>query len=91
MRSYKINKDNQEQLPDKATIEKYKDFSKLSHEYDRLTKRLKVPLYRDKKMFLILLLIVLIAYLLSVVSTQEEPRNNPDSPQEERINPEGNN
>ena len=65
MRSYKVNKDNKEQLPNKETIEKYKDFSRLSHEYERMTKRPKVPLYKDKKMFLVLLLIVLIAYLLS--------------------------
>ncbi|MGB1104143.1 MAG: hypothetical protein ACPG21_11000 [Crocinitomicaceae bacterium] len=76
MRSYKINKDNKEQLPDQATIEKYKDFSRLSHEYDRLTKRPKVPLYRDKKMFLVLLLIVLVAYLLSVISDHDKESDN---------------
>ena len=67
MKKYKINRDNKVDLPSKKTVEKYKNFSQLSHEYDRLTKRPKVPLYKDKKMFLILLLIVLLAYILSQV------------------------
>lgn len=87
MRSYKVNKDNKETLPDKETIEKYKDFSQLTHEYDRLTKRPKVPLYKDKKMFLVLLLIVLIAYLLSTISTEKSAEDSSVPHQEEVTNP----
>jgi len=64
MRKYKINRAEQK-VPSKETIEKYKDFSRLSHAYDHYTKKPKVPLYKDKRMFLFILLIVLMAYLLS--------------------------
>ena len=65
MRKYKVNRDQTKSVPDKATIEKYKDFSKLSHEYENYVKRHRRPIYKDKKLFFILLLIVLLAYLLS--------------------------
>ncbi len=65
MRKYTVNNDDKPKAPSKETIEKYKDFSQLSHEYDRLTKRPKVPIYRDKRMFLVLLLILLVVYLVS--------------------------
>jgi len=64
MRKYKINRAEQK-VPSKETIEKYKDFSRLSHAYDHYTKKPKVPLYKDKRMFLFILLIALMAYLLS--------------------------
>jgi len=67
MRKYKINKDQSEKNPSKATIEKYKDFSKLSHEYDNYVKRHRRPIYKDKKLFFLLLLIILLAYLLSTM------------------------
>ena len=83
MRKYKINRTTEQQLPSKETIEKYKDFSRLSHEYDRLTKRPKVPLYKDKRMFLVLLLIVLMAFLLAEVVSEE--KNNKDNQDKEQI------
>jgi len=64
MRKFKINRAEQK-IPSKETIEKYKDFSRLSHAYDHYTKKPKVPLYKDKRMFLFILLIALMAYLLS--------------------------
>lgn len=72
MQEVKINKENDAKSPSKESIEKYKNFSHLSHEYDRLTKRPKVPLYKDKKMFLMLLLIVLVAYLVSEAVSEEK-------------------
>lgn len=75
MRKYKINRTSEQKLPSKETIEKYKDFSRLSHEYDRLTKRPKVPLYKDKRMFLILLLIVLMAFLLAEAADEKDEKN----------------
>lgn len=65
MRKFEVDKDKKQKLPTKEDMEKYKDFSRLSHEYDKVVKRPKVPLYKNKKMFLILLLVVLLAYLLS--------------------------
>jgi len=64
MRKFKINRAEQK-IPSKETIEKYKDFSRLSHAYDHYTKKPKVPLYKDKRMFLFILLVALMAYLLS--------------------------
>jgi hypothetical protein len=76
MRKYKVNRTGEQKLPSKETIEKYKDFSRLSHEYDRLTKRPKVPLYKDKRMFLILLLIVLMAFLLAEAGDGKDDNKN---------------
>lgn len=78
MREYKINRTKEKELPGRDVIEKYKDFSRLSHEYDRLTKRPKVPIYKDKKMFLVLLLIVLVAYLLATLQEEKSDAENED-------------
>jgi len=76
MRKYKVNRTKTVKVPSKETIEKYKDFSRLSHAYDRFVKRPKKPLYRDRKMFLFILIIALMAYLLSQVGKDEETDNN---------------
>ena len=65
MRKFEVNKDNKQSLPTKEEMAKYKDFARLSHEYDKVVKRPKLPLYKDKRMFLLLLLIILLAYLIS--------------------------
>lgn len=69
MKNYKINRTDPKETPSSETIAKYKNFAQLSHEYDRLVKRPKVPIYKDKLMFLVLLLIVLIAYILSELNS----------------------
>ena len=48
-------------------IHKYRDFNSLFVQYQEITKRQKVPIYRNKKIFLFLILIALIAYLLSKI------------------------
>jgi hypothetical protein len=48
-------------------MQKYKDFSRLKANYDKTTKRPIKPIYKDKKFFLGLLIIVIIAYLLSMI------------------------
>lgn len=46
-------------------IDKHKDFKKLYYNYQKATKPLyKTPLYKDKKVFLALLLIILLTYLI---------------------------
>ena len=65
MTKYKINRDQEPKIPSKEEMEKYKDFSRLSANYDKFTKRPKLPLYKDKRFFLAILIIALIAYLLS--------------------------
>lgn len=74
MRKYKINREQEVKLPSKETIAKHKDFTNLWHEYDRYTKRPKVPIYRDRKMFFFLLLIALLALLLAQVAKEDEEK-----------------
>ncbi|MDA7803258.1 hypothetical protein N8987_01610 [Crocinitomix sp.] len=80
MKKYKINRDQETEVPSKESIAKYKDFTHLSHEYDRLTKRPKVPLYKDKRMFLVLLIILLITYLASQTLEEDSSEENQDEP-----------
>jgi len=72
MRKYTINRGKEQKIPSKDTIEKYKDFSRLSHAYDLYTKRPKKPLYKDKRMFLFILLIALMAILLAEAAKEKE-------------------
>ena len=65
MTKYKINRDKEPKLPSKADMEKYKDFNALNANYDKFVKRPKLPLYKDKRFFLALLAIGLIAYIIS--------------------------
>ncbi|MBK6526486.1 MAG: hypothetical protein IPG07_13645 [Crocinitomicaceae bacterium] len=74
MRKYKVNRTAEQKIPSKETIEKYKNFSQLSHAYDHYTKKPKKPLYKDKRMFLFILVIALLAYLLSE-AVQEEKKD----------------
>lgn len=62
MKKYKLNKDNTQ--PSDDTINRYKDFGKVSHRFESLTRRPK-PLYKNPKVFLALVLIALLAWLLS--------------------------
>lgn len=80
MKKYKINRDQPPVPPSKETIAKYKNFAQLSHEYDRLTKKPKVPLYKDKKMFLILLLIVAVAFVIAQMDDEETKNEDGTSP-----------
>ena len=65
MTKYKINRDQEPKTPTQEQMEKYKDFSRLTANYDKFTKRPKLPLYKNKRFFLALIIIALIAYLLS--------------------------
>ena len=47
---------------------RYKDFASLSHKYERLAKRPKKPLYKDPKLFLLLLIIGLMFLLVFLES-----------------------
>jgi hypothetical protein len=65
MRKFKLNTGKTKE-PSSESMKRYKDFASLSHQYDRITKRPKKPIYKDPKLFLFLLLIGLIALLLFV-------------------------
>lgn len=64
MTKYKINRDQPPKAPTKEQMDKYKDFSRLTANYDSVTKRPKLPLYKNKKLFLVVLLLLLILYLI---------------------------
>ena len=91
MRKYKINRTESVKSPSKEAMEKYKDFSRLSHEYDKLVQRPKKPLYQDKKMFLIVLLIALIAMLIVQAIDEDEEKNNEEENTTGWINPDSSN
>jgi hypothetical protein len=65
MKKYRINK-NQKAKPKltKSDIQRYKSFNSLMLQYDEVTKRSKIPLYKNKKLFMLLLILALIAYLI---------------------------
>lgn len=63
MKKFVVNKSRQKTEPSEEQIRRQKDFSRLHHEYERLTKRGKKPLYRDPKLFLLLFLLGLILLL----------------------------
>ena len=70
MKKHRINKEDD--LPSDEEISNYKDFGKLSHSYDKVTKRPKRPLYKDPKAFLGLLLIVIVVYIVSLDDENEQ-------------------
>ena len=72
MRKYKVNREQAVKLPSKEAMAKYKDFSRLTHEYDNIVKRPKKPLYRDKKMFIFILIVALMAVLIARSMAEEK-------------------
>ena len=64
MRKFKLNTDKKDLSPTEAQIKRQKDFSRLHHDYEKLTKRGKKPLYRDPKIFILLFLLGLIMFLV---------------------------
>jgi len=64
MRKFKVNNDAQPKEPTKEQMVRYKDFATISHRYDRIAKRPKRPLYKDPKLFLLLLIIGIVMLLL---------------------------
>jgi len=73
MKQYKINRTKKERpIPSDKEIAKYRDFNRLQVRYNDFTKRSKVPLYKNKKMFLFLMLIGLVAWLVSEGLLEED-------------------
>ncbi len=68
MRKFILNKENKKLTPSEEQIKRQKDFSRLHHQYERLTKRGKKPLYRDPKLFMLLFIIGLVLFLLFLES-----------------------
>ena len=64
MRKFQRNSDKKELTPSQAQINRQKDFARLHHDYEKVTKRGKKPLFRDPKLFVLLFLLALIAFLI---------------------------
>jgi hypothetical protein len=64
MRKFILNKDKKESNPTPEQIKRQKDFSRLHHDYEKLTKRGKKPLYQDPKLFMLLLIIGILLLLV---------------------------
>lgn len=68
---------DQEPLSDEQILQ-HKNFNKLMHEYQRATKPLyKTPLYKNKKVFLVVLLILLVLFLIFESIQKEKVKSNP--------------
>ena len=64
MKTYKVKEDDKKIQPTKEQISRNKDFKRFYANYEKATKRPR-PLYKDPKVFFLLVIIVLIAYLVS--------------------------
>jgi hypothetical protein len=65
-------------------IDKHKDFKRLRANYDEAVKPLyKRPLYKDKKAFIVILIIALLAYLLSEAYKEDEQEQKKVPPTEQ--------
>lgn len=64
MRKFEVHKKTDKIEPTKEQINRQKDFVRLHHQYEKLTKRGKKPLYRDPKMLLLWILIAVILFLI---------------------------
>lgn len=73
MKQYKINRDqNPKAIPSDEVIAKYKNFKQLQVSYKDVTKRSKIPLYKNRKMFLFLLLVALVVWIIAEDGFDEE-------------------
>ena len=68
MRKFSRNTDQSKLNPTDAQIKRQKDFARLHHDYEKLTKRGKKPLYKDPKLFILLFLLGLILLLVLMES-----------------------
>jgi hypothetical protein len=76
MSDIKFNIDKPD-LPDEQ-INKHKDFRKLMYNYHSATKPLyKTPLYRNRRVFIVILLILLVMFLVIEVLDKEEGKKEP--------------
>ncbi len=64
MRKFVINRANKKIEPTKEQINRQKDFARLHHDYERLTKRGKKPIYKDPKLWMLVFIIGLVLFLI---------------------------
>ncbi len=81
MSNFKFNIDKPD-LSDEQ-INKHKDFKKLMYNYQTATNPLyKTPLYKNKKVFIVVLLILLVMYVIVEVLDKEEEGKTPAKQEE---------
>lgn len=64
MRKFSINREKKDLEPSDEQIKRHRDFSRLHHDYERLTKRGKKPIYKDPKLYLIFVIVGIILFLI---------------------------
>lgn len=64
MRKFSVNREKESLEPTQEQIQRHKDFSRLHHDYERLTKRGKKPIYKDPKLYLLVVVIGIVLMLL---------------------------
>ena len=64
MKKFILNKEKTDLNPTDLQIKRQKDFSRLHHEYEKVTKRSKRPLYKDPKLFMLLFILGLVLFLM---------------------------
>jgi 3-polyprenyl-4-hydroxybenzoate decarboxylase len=64
MRKFSINREKKNLEPSDEQIKRHKDFSRIHHDYERLTKRGKRPLFKDPKLYLLLVLLGIVMLLV---------------------------
>lgn len=65
MTKYKLNKESLDSVPTHEEIESSKDFGRLRANYDSVTKRPKVPLYKNPIAFIVLVIVIIILLMLT--------------------------
>ena len=64
MKKFILNKDKKELNPTDEQIKRHKDFTRLHHDYEKVTKRSKRPLYKDPKLLMLLFILGLVLFLM---------------------------
>jgi hypothetical protein len=73
-RRYRITPGGQGREPDDAELSRYRNSGKLLFNYQRARDTLhRRPLYKDPKAFLVLLIIVLLAWVLGEAGSRKPP------------------
>lgn len=66
MRKFSINRTQKKMEPTDEQIKRQKDFSRLHHDYEKLSKRSKKKLYQDPKLWMLLFIIGLVLFLMLI-------------------------
>jgi len=74
MKKYKLNNDAQKAMPSEEQILKYKSFDKLRTSYEDVVKPSKQPLYKNRRLFMLLILIGAVAWAIYETSQDESSK-----------------